>query len=121
MPELTLDALGWNEWFASQSGRCRGNDGVARVVAVDRSQLVLVGKPGFSRAKLSGKYLDESGAALQRPCVGDWVCVEKSAHDEFGMVHATLDRQTSLRRKAPGGSVEYQMIAANVDFVIVVQ
>jgi ribosome biogenesis GTPase len=121
MPELTLEALGWNERFASQSGRCRSNDGVARVAAVDRDQLFLVGKPGFFRAKLSGTYLHESGAALQRPCVGDWVCVEKSADDQFGIVHALLDRQTSLRRRAPGDSVEYQMIAANVDFVIVVQ
>ena len=121
MAELTLEALGWNEWFASQSGRCRGNDGIARVAAVDRDQLFVVGKPGFFRAKLSGKFLHESDAASQRPCVGDWVCVEKSADDEFGIVHALLDRQTSLRRKAPGDSVEYQMIAANVDYVIVVQ
>ena len=121
MTELTLDALGWNEWFASRSGRCRGNDSIARVAAVDRDQLLLIGKPGFFRAKLSGTYLHESEAALQRPCVGDWVCVDKAADDQFGVVHAILDRKTSLRRQAPGNSVEYQMIAANVDVVIIVQ
>ncbi len=121
MAELTLEALGWNEWFASRSGRCRGEDGVARVAAVGRDQLLLIGKPGFFRAKLSGTYLHEAEAALQRPCVGDWVCVEKAASDQFGIVHALLDRRTSLRRKAPGDAVDYQMIAANVDFVVVVQ
>jgi ribosome biogenesis GTPase len=121
MVELTLDALGWNAGFASQSPRGRGNDDFARVAAVDRDQLWLVGKPGFFRARLSGTYLHDSDAALQRPCVGDWVCVEKTAHDQFGVVHAILDRQTSLRRKAPGEQLEYQMIAANVDFVIIVQ
>ena len=121
MAELTLEALGWSEWFASQSRRCGGNDRIARVAAVDRDQLLLVGTPGFFRAKLSGKYLHEADAGSQRPCVGDWVCVEKSAHDQFGIVHAILDRQTSLRRQAPGDSAEYQMIAANVDCVIVVQ
>jgi ribosome biogenesis GTPase / thiamine phosphate phosphatase len=121
MAELTLEALGWNEWFASQSGRCRDDDGVARVAAVDRDQLFVVGRQGFFRAKLSGTYLHEADAGLQRPCVGDWVCVEKSADDQFGIVHALLDRRTSLRREAPGESVGYQMIAANVDFVIVVQ
>ena len=120
MAELTLEALGWSERFASQSRRC-GTDGIARVAAVDRDQLLLVGEPGFFRAKLSGKYLHESDAASQRPCVGDWVCVEKSAQDRFGMVHAILDRQTSLRRQAPGDSADYQMIAANLDCVIVVQ
>lgn len=121
MAEFTLDDLGWNEFFASQSGRCGGNDGVARVAAVDRDQLLLVGTPGFFRARPSGKYLHESADALQRPCVGDWVCVEKTAQDHFGVVHAVLDRRTSLRRRAPGAAVEYQVIAANVDFVVVVQ
>ncbi len=121
MAGFALEALGWNEWFASQTGRCCENDSIARVAAIDRNQLLLVGKPGFFRAKLSGKYLYESQTALQRPCVGDWVCVRKSAQDEFGMVHGILDRKTTLRRKAPGDSVEFQMIAANLDIVIVVQ
>ena len=121
MVEYTLDALGWNEWFASQSGRCAGPDGVARVAAVDRDQLLLLGAAGVFRGRLPGKALHEAADASQRPCVGDWVCVEKSAHDQFGVVHAILDRQTGLRRKAPGDPVRYQMIAANVDYVIVVQ
>ncbi|HTT67770.1 MAG TPA: hypothetical protein VMF70_07065, partial [Gemmatimonadales bacterium] len=77
MAEFAREALGWNEWFASQSGRCRGNDSFARVAAVDRDQLLLLGAPGLFRAKISGKYHD-AAAASQRPCVGDWVCVEKS-------------------------------------------
>lgn len=121
MTDSALDALGWNEWFASQSGRCREHDGIARVAAVDRDQLLLVGEPGFFRARLSGKYMHESTDAWLRPCVGDWVCVEKSAQDPFGVIHALLDRKTFLRRRAPGDTVEYQMIAANVDVVIVVQ
>lgn len=120
MSEFSLNALGWNEWFASQSDRCGGNESVARVAAVDRDQLLLIGKPGFFRAKLSGKYLYESEAALQRPCVGDWVCVEKSTRDQFGIIHAILNRKTTLGRRAPD-SAEYQMIAANIDIVIVVQ
>ncbi|MDI1303171.1 MAG: ribosome small subunit-dependent GTPase A [bacterium] len=121
MTGLALESLGWNEWFALQSCHCGASDVMARVAAVDRDQLLLVGEAGSFRARLSGKYLHESGSALQRPCVGDWVCVEKSAHDLFGMVHAMLDRKTCLRRRAPGDSAEYQMIAANVDVVIVVQ
>ena len=121
MAEFTLDALGWNEWFASRAGRCGGMDSIARVAAVDRDQLLVVGRPGFFRAELSGRYLYESADASQRPCVGDWVCVEKAADDQFGVVRAILERRTFLRRTAPGDSVGYQMIAANVDFVIVVQ
>lgn len=122
MTKFTLDALGWNEWFASQAGLGgTGNNIMARVAAVDRDQLLLVGEHGFFRAKLSGKFLHAAEGSMQRPCVGDWVCVEKSVQDQFGIVHGVFERQTELRRKAAGDSVEYQMIAANVDFVIVVQ
>ncbi len=121
MVEYTLDALGWNEWFAAQAGRCGTHHDRARVAAVDRDQILLVGAAGFFRGRLPGKTLHESADASQRPCVGDWVCVEKAAQDQFGMIHAILDRQTCLRRKAPGDPVQYQMIAANVDCVVVVQ
>lgn len=121
MTASTLEALGWNDGFAAQAARCGDRDSVARVAAVDRDQFLLVGVPGFFRARLSGRLLHESGSVLSRPCVGDWVCVEKSARDEFGIVHAILDRQSLLRRKAPGSPADYQMIAANVDAVVIVQ
>lgn len=121
MTEYTLDALGWNEWFATQSDRSDGHQHIARVAAVDRDQLLLVGMPGFFRAKLPGRFLHEAEDTLLRPCVGDWVCVDQSSDDPFAIVRALLDRETCLRRKAPGDPVRYQIVAANVDFVIVVQ
>jgi ribosome biogenesis GTPase len=122
MKELTLDSLGWGCWFEQQANKlCEGEKLVARVATVDRDQLLLVGETGFFRAKLSGKYMYESGSASERPCVGDWVCVEKPEFDQFGVVHKVFERRTCLRRKAAGDSVKYQMIAANVDFVIIVQ
>ncbi len=122
MKDLTLESLGWCSWFEQQAHTlCEGENLVARVATVDRDQLLLLGEKGFFRAKLSGKYIYESESASQRPCVGDWVCVDQSELDEFGVVHKVFERKTYLRRKAIGDSVEYQMIAANVDFVIIVQ
>ena len=122
MKELTLDSLGWGGWFEQQAKKlCKGEKRVARVATVDRDQLLLVDEIGFFRATLSGKHIYESESASERPCVGDWVCVEKSEFDQFGVVHKVFERRTCLRRKAAGDSVQYQMIAANVDFVIIVQ
>lgn len=117
-----LEALGWDDWFAARAREsCDPAGSVGRVAAVDRDQLLLLNEAGAFRAKLSGKYLYQSDSPVELPCVGDWVCVEKSPADQFGMVHGVLARKTSLRRKAAGESVEFQMIAANVDVVIVVQ
>lgn len=122
MKELSLDSLGWDSWFDKQATKNCGKEAlVARVATVDRDQLFLVGETGFFRAKLSGKHIYESESMAERPCVGDWVCVERPEPDQIGVVHSVLKRRTYLRRKAAGDSVEYQMIAANVDFVIVVQ
>lgn len=117
-----LEALGWDNWFEEQAQvRCDPAGAVGRVAAVDRNQLLLLNESGACRAKLSGKYTYQSACSAESPCVGDWVCVEKSPADQFGIVHGILARKTSLRRKAAGRSLEFQMIAANVDVVIVVQ
>jgi len=122
MNNPNLIALGWDTWFAEQvSAQCDPAATVARVAAVDRDQLLLLNASGAFRAKLAGKLLYDSVSSAQLPCVGDWVRVERSAADQFGLVHGLLARKTSLRRKAAGESVEVQMIAANVDVVIVVQ
>jgi len=122
MQHSNLEALGWDNWFEEQARfHCESTGAVARVAAVDRDQLLLLNETGAFRAKLSGKVMHESVSSLELPCVGDWVCVDKSQADQFGLVRGVLGRKTRLRRKAAGESVEYQMIAANVDVVIIVQ
>ncbi len=115
-----LSELGWGDWFA-QRADCKQPDTVARVAAVDRDQLLLVDQDGSFRAKLAGRYLHDHRLSQELPCVGDWVCVKKQPGDDFGVIHARLERRTSLRRKSAGNAVEYQMIAANVDYVFIVQ
>jgi ribosome biogenesis GTPase len=53
--------------------------------------------------------------------VGDWVYVEKKPDNDFGVIHTLLERRTLLRRKSTGNVIGYQMIAANVDYVVIVQ
>jgi len=115
-----LNELGWSDWF-EQRAECGPTDTVARVAAVDRDQLLLVDQTGHFRAKLAGSYLHRHHLSHELPCVGDWVCVEKQPGDDFGVIHAHLERRTWLRRKSAGNVIEYQMIAANLDYVLIVQ
>jgi len=117
-----LERLGWTPWFEALlmlEGLPR--ETVARVAAVDREQLLLVNATETFRAKVSGSYLHHHRRSEELPCVGDWVCVEKGRDDDFGLIHTLLDRRTSLQRKAVGGSREPQMIAANLDYALIVQ
>lgn len=116
----TLGTLGWSDWFERQTV-CGPRNSIARVAAVDREQLLLVDQAGHFRAKLAGRFLHRHHLAHELPCVGDWVCVEKQPKDSFGIVHAFFERRTMLRRKKAGSIVAWQMIAANLDYVVIVQ
>jgi ribosome biogenesis GTPase len=115
-----LSELGWDDWFEQRAG-CKPLEAVARVAAVDRDQLLLVDQSGHFRARLAGRYLHHHHLSQELPCVGDWVCVEKHPQDDVGVIHALLERKTSLCRKSAGIATQYQMIAANVDYVLIVQ
>ncbi len=115
---LSSDELGWDNWFEERTGEL-GSETLARVAAVDRSQLLLIDEVGPFRAVLAGSFLYQHSEPHELPCVGDWVCVEKQPG--LGVIHKTLERRTILRRKSPGKGVSYQMIAANLDYVIIVQ
>lgn len=114
-----LDELGWSDWF-EQRAECAPADTLARVSAVDRDQLLLIDPSGPFRAKLAGGYLHRHHLPEEMPCVGDWVCVERPPEGGHGSIHSVLERRTALRRKSAGAAIGYQMIAANVDCVIIV-
>lgn len=120
LPEL--EKLGFGVWFQDKiKSNALEKCCLARVIAVDKGQYLLLNESGFFRAKLSGKFRHESHQPEELPCVGDWLYVEKRINDEFGLILDVCQRKTLLRRKAVGHSSDFQNIAANVDVVFIVQ
>jgi ribosome biogenesis GTPase len=58
---------------------------------------------------------------MDLPCVGDWLCAQWPSSGGPAIIHEVLPRKTFLRRKRPGDSVDFQMIAANIDVAFIVQ
>jgi ribosome biogenesis GTPase len=117
-----LTQFGWDEWFDAQADeKGLSEQRLARVIAVDRDQLLVIDASGEFRAKLAGHFLHTTGHPSDFPCVGDWVCLQYSSSDMFGIIHDVIPRKSFLRRKAAGDSIEYQMIASNIDVGIIVQ
>jgi ribosome biogenesis GTPase / thiamine phosphate phosphatase len=111
---MTLQSLGWSAFFEahlqnSPSRPCRVvsegtdlflvHDGVREVFASPRGRLR--NQPGFP------------------PVVGDWVLVE-SADDDRYVVKSILQRRTAIVRKQAGSHPSAQLLAANVDRVLLV-
>jgi ribosome biogenesis GTPase len=117
-----LNQFGWDEWFdAKAQDKILSGHRLARVAAVDRDQLLVLDESGEYRAKLAGRFIYMTEQTSNFPCVGDWVCIQYSGSEEFGIIHDVLPRKSFLRRKAAGDTIEYQMIASNIDVALIVQ
>lgn len=118
---MKLQDLGFEGWFTDQAaGMLQPGQAVARVAAVDRDAFVVRDENGETPAALAGRFRHKVGASPDLPCVGDWVGIER-AGPELAIIHAVLPRRSFLRRKAPGKTVDFQMIAANIDVAFIVQ
>jgi ribosome biogenesis GTPase len=119
---METSTLGFDEWFEEQSvGLLQPGHGVARVTAVDRGAFLVRNRDGEMPAGLTGKFRFSVQSANDLPCVGDWVGVQRESTDGPALIHGVLPRKTFLRRKSPGKTVDFQVIAANIDVAFIVQ
>ena len=118
---MDLEQLGYNNWFSDNAAPLlQPGQHVARVVAVDRNAFLVRDAERETPAELSGRFRFTIESSPDLPCVGDWVCAQY-ASPELAIIHAVLPRKSFLRRKRPGKTVDFQMIAANIDIAFVVQ
>jgi len=119
---MDLSALGFTDWFERCSAAIlQPGQSIARVTAVDRGSFLVRNQEGEVLAELAGRFRFAVESASDLPCVGDWVCVQCHPSGGPAMVHRVVPRRTFLRRKCPGKSVDFQMIAANIDIAFIVQ
>lgn len=119
---MELTELGFDNWHAQQCAPLlQQGQTIARVTAVDRGGFVVRNQETETYAELAGKFSFEIGSATDLPCVGDWVCVQCHASGGPAIIQSITPRKTFLRRRRPGKTVDFQMIAANIDVAFVVQ
>lgn len=116
-----LHNLGFSEWFSGHAAEIlQPGQHVARVVAVDRDAYIVRDDGQESHAELAGRFRFAIESSPDLPCVGDWVCIQQASPD-LAIIHSVLPRLSCLRRKLPGKTIDFQMIAANIDVAFVVQ
>jgi ribosome biogenesis GTPase len=119
---MNLSDLGFDDWFNERAAPLLQEDqSLARVMAVDRGAFLVRTQDGETHAEVAGKLRFAVASAVDMPCVGDWVCVQGHASGGRAVIHGVVPRKTFLRRKCPGKSAEFQMIAANIDIAFLVQ
>ena len=114
---MDLVSLGWNQRWDQlfKAFHARGLI-AARVVADGREPVIVETERGRSAAVVAGR-LDESGE-LDFPVIGDWVAVDSA--EATPVIRAILPRSAVLARRRPGAAERIQVLAANVDTVVLV-
>jgi ribosome biogenesis GTPase len=104
-----LSALGWTPDRAAElpAGTVPG-----RVARVDRGRLTVLTGDGEGRAHPAATLFDDSG--LAGPAVGDWVALRGE------LAVAVLTRRSAFTRTGAGRESAAQVVAANLDTVLVV-
>ncbi|WP_164660353.1 ribosome small subunit-dependent GTPase A [Tropicibacter sp. Alg240-R139] len=99
--------LGWSNHFAAQVAAPE-SDHMFRITAVHRDRLMGLSPVG------ERILLPRSGQPTGSFAVGDWVGANPD-----GLIDQTLDRKSLLSRRAAGSGAQSQLIAANVDVLLI--
>ncbi len=119
---MELKTLGFDQWFQDKKTEAQRPDcNAARVTAVHRDSYLVRNENREVFAELAGSFAHAVESSMDLPSVGDWVLVHYHNDDTFAIIHGLLPRKTFLRRKTPGKKVDYQMIAGNIDYALIVQ
>ncbi len=117
-----LAALGFDHWFVDNYEKKSNSElKPLRVSAVHKDSYTVTDGSAEIKAELAGKFLFTSQSALDLPTVGDWVLGNHLDDNTFFLIHELLPRKSVLKRKTSGKSVDYQLIAANIDVAFIIQ
>ena len=120
--KTSLEKLGYDEWFESKSKEyIKDGFSIARIAEVNKNNYKVSDGQHDIFAELSGKFLFTIENSIDYPTVGDWVVVQSFDDYSLAIIHHILPRKSLLKRKDPGKAVEFQLIAANIDYAFVMQ
>lgn len=111
---MTLQSLGWSAFFEAHLQNTASRP--CRVVSAGTDLLIVHDGVREVFASLRGRLRNQPGFP---PVVGDWVLVE-CANDERYVAESVLERRTAIVRKQAGSHASAQVLAANVDRVLLV-
>ncbi|MYD70031.1 MAG: ribosome small subunit-dependent GTPase A [Acidobacteria bacterium] len=116
-----LAALGWDKTFAAAFAALNDAALVPARVGIEHNHIYrVVTADGERMAQAAGRLRHEAAGQDQLPAVGDWVAVALNKTDDTATIRFVLPRRSSFARKAAGDPTTRQVVAANIDVVLVV-
>lgn len=118
---MSLSALGWTAALdAAFLPHAAAGLVPARVALQHKHAYELLADSTEFTATCTGKLLHDAPSSADLPAVGDWVAIRPRPHELHADIHAVLPRRTKFSRRAAGDTAVEQIVAANVDTVLLV-
>ena len=119
--KTSLRSYGWSNYFESRFVALGRDDLLpGRVVQNQRGHLKIQTADRVVDARVAGRRYHAAGRGGLVPIVGDWVAVRRAASSRAAVVEEILERRNQLSRKVAGARAVEQVVAANVDLVLLV-
>lgn len=116
-----LNAYGWDPVFAERFAPFAGQGlQPARVVVEYQHIYRVIAEDGELLATVAGRLRHRASDRLDYPAVGDWVAIRQDPDSDRATIHGVLERKSRFVRKVAGSVVAQQVVAANVDVVLLV-
>lgn len=107
------------EWLDRFAALGRPDLVLARVTAVHRGWADVALEAGMDCARIPSRFLKSEQGGPGLPAVGDWAAVRPRSGGSDPALEAILPRSTALTRKSAGNATRAQVLAANIDIVLV--
>jgi ribosome biogenesis GTPase len=120
--------LGWDDARAAEYDAARAALSAdesrallpGRILARHPGQYAVLTPEGEKAARIKGVLRRDAETWAEMPTVGDWVVIGPQVGETLWHIHKVLERRTRLIRKSKGTRTVPQVIAANVETIVIV-
>jgi ribosome biogenesis GTPase len=117
----TLNAYGWDPVFAERFAPFAEQGLLPARVVVQYQQIYrVIAEDGELLAMVAGRMRHRAEGRVDYPAVGDWIAFRPDPDSDRATIHGVLERKSRFVRKVAGSVVAEQVVAANVDVVLLV-
>ncbi|MCP4050131.1 MAG: GTPase RsgA, partial [bacterium] len=93
----------------------------ARISSVHKGMFSITGDYGEMYAEITGRLAYNADSSTGYPVVGDNVLVDYLNDNTRAVIYEVMNRKSVIKRKLSGNKVDYQVIAANIDYAFIIQ
>ncbi len=119
---INIEHYGFDSFFTKEfETYSRSGFEPGRISAEDKQRYRVITRHGEIPGEVTGRFLYDAENSSTFPKTGDWVALMYFEDEEKCIIHNVLKRKSQFSRGKAGKEKGVQVIAANIDYVFIVQ